>query len=270
MVLPGYFEDIANNLSNKSAAIRRDFASHRPSGGEHREEEVGKILEGLFPKRFGISTGLIFSHDGLFSNQSDLIVVDDQNNVPLYPENRSKLWPVESVYALIEVKTQLGPRELQDSIHKGRNFKRLQREFLTLHNNFPLQRIEASLFVIWAFESPSPNTLKQNLFNALANIPQDEHPDLIVVPDTLMAQSGQYMELAKLGMPNSPYRQKLESIYGQDLSGLIPEPAEVYDLKKNSLLAWYIWFDSWLRHAGPRYCDPKLYLPEQMIFGQKV
>ena len=107
MVLPGYLADLANNLSTKSAAIRRDFASHHPSAGEHREEAVGKILEGLFPNRFGISAGLIFSHDGLFSNQADLVVVDDQNNVPLYPENRSKLWPVESVYALIEVKTQL-------------------------------------------------------------------------------------------------------------------------------------------------------------------
>ena len=270
MVFPGYFADVAKGLAQKSASIRRDFASHHLSAGENREEEVGKILEGLFPNRFGISTGLILSHNGIFSNQSDLIVVDHENNAPLYPESTNKIWPVESVYALIEVKTQLGPRELQDAIQKGRKFKALPRRFVNPYGQISLQRIKNSLFVIWAFESPSPATVKENLISAVVDVPSDERPDLVVVPDTLMAQSGQYMELARLGMPNSPYRQRLESIHGSDFSSLIPEPVEVYDLKENSLLSWYIWFDSWLRFAGPRFSDPKEYLPEQMIFGKKV
>ena len=270
MVLPEYFADVAKGLASKSDAIRRDFATHNLSAGENREDEVEKILEGIFPKRFGVSTGLILSNDGVFSKQADLVIVDDQNNVALYPENRNKLWPVESVYALIEVKTQLGPRDIDDAIVKGRTFKRLPRKFLNPHGNFSLQKIQASLFVIWAFESPSPKVVKENLSAALSDIPCEERPDFIVVPDRLMAQSGQYLELGRLGMPNSQHRQELISIHGQDLSHLIPEPVEVYDLKEYSLLACYIWLDSWLRHAGPRYSDPKQYLPDQMVFGQKV
>ena len=270
MVFPEYFADVAKELARKSAAIRRDFATHHLSAGENREGEVGRILEGLFPNRFGISTGLVLSHDGLFSNQSDLIVVDHENNVPLYPESRNKIWPVESVYALIEVKTQLGPRDLQDAIQKGRKFKVLPRRFVNPYGEISLQRIRTSLFVIWAFESPSPTTVKENLISALVDVPSQQRPDFVVVPDTLMAQSGQYMELARLGQPNSPHRQKLESIHGSDFTSLIPEPVEVYDLKEYSLLAWYIWFDSWLRFAGPRFSDPKSYLPDQMIFGRKV
>ncbi len=107
MTIAEYMEDIAEDMRLKSAAIRRDFAKHRPSAGSNREDLVEKFLVNHLPKRFGVSTGLIISHDEKFSNQADLVVVDNQNNAPLYPESSSKLWPVESVYALIEVKTQL-------------------------------------------------------------------------------------------------------------------------------------------------------------------
>ena len=257
-------------MASKSAAIRRDFASHRLSAGEYREDLVGNFLKSHLPKRFGISTGLVISHNEKFSNQADLVVVDELNNAPFYPESRKQLWPVEALYALIEVKTHLNPSDLKDAIKKGRRFKSLPRQALELFNGFPIQRGEGSLFVIWAFESSEPRTLKGNLIDALSDVPIAEQPDLIIVPEVLVAQSGRYMELTTLGHPNSQYRRSLESKYGQDLSRLVPEPAKVYDLRKNSLMAWYVWFDSWLRHAGPRFYNPISYLPPDEVFGNVI
>lgn len=72
---------------------------------------------------------MVISHDGAFSNQADLVVVDALNNSPLYGTARNQLWPVEAVYSLIEVKTTLSPGELRDAIAKGRKFKSLPRRF---------------------------------------------------------------------------------------------------------------------------------------------
>ena len=40
---------------------------------------------------------MVISHDGVFPNQADLVVVDEQNNAPLYAATHNKLWPVEAV-----------------------------------------------------------------------------------------------------------------------------------------------------------------------------
>jgi hypothetical protein len=267
MLLPEYLSDVAKDMRAKSAAIRRDFASHRLSAGENREDLVADFLHNHLPRKFGVSSGMVVSHDGLFSNQADLVVVDEQNNAPLYAAARNKLWPVEAVYALIEVKTTLHPAELTDAIAKGRRFKALKRRFCEAGQ---VQRIHDSLFVIWAFDSAAPSTVKANLVAALAGVPRLEQPDLIVVPDRFVARAGSYLEISKLGQANSPYRAQLQARHGANLESLFPEPVEVGELGENALLAWYVWFDSWLRQAGSRLTDPVAYLPPDHIFGRSV
>ena len=267
MILPEYLSDVTRDMRAKSAAIRRDFASHRLSAGENREDLVAEFLVNHLPRRFGVSSGMVISHDGVVSNQADLVVVDEQNNAPLYAATRNKLWPVEAVYALIEVKTTLHPGELADAIAKGRRFKALKRRFCEAGQ---VQRIADSLFVIWAFDSAASSTVKANLLAALEGIPRSEQPDLIVVPDRLVARAGSYLEISKLGQATSPYRAQLHAQHGPNLESLFPEPVEVGELGENALLAWYVWFDSWLRQAGSRLTDPVAYLPPEQVFGHVI
>lgn len=267
MTLDEYMRDVAEEMSRKSARIRRDFSTHRLSAGTNREELVATFLREHLPERFGVSTGLIISHDGMFSNEADLVVFDRPNNSPLYPTEQKKLWPVEGIYALIEVKTQLSPRDLRDAVKKVQRFKRLQRKFMVTTSH---QQITDSLAVIWSFSASEPLTLKANLTEILASVPTAEQPDFIVVPDSLVAQSGLYLELSRLGQENSAYRRKLEARFGSDLSFLLEETMVVDDLGNNALLTWHVWFDSWLRQAGPRFSNPADYLPEQYTFGKRV
>ncbi len=267
MILPEYLSDVARDMRSKSVAIRRDFASHRLSAGENREDIVAEFLEHHLPRKFGVSSGMVISHDGVFSNQADLVVVDELNNAPLYGFTRNKLWPAEAVYALIEVKTTLHPAELTDAIAKGRRFKSLKRRFCEAGQ---VQRIVDSLFVIWAFDAAAPSTVKANLLAALADVPRSEQPDLIVVPDSFVARAGSYLEISKVGQAGSSCRNQLHSQHGIDLELLFPEPVEFCELGENALMAWYVWFDSWLRQAGSRLTDPVAYLPPDQIFGRIV
>lgn len=267
MVLHEYLVDVAREMRSKSAAIRRDFATHRLSAGENREDVVENFLKTHLPRKFGVSSGLIISRDGGFSNQADLVVVDDLNNAPLHGTARHKLWPVEAVYALIEVKTTLSPDDLADSVSKGRKFKSLQRRYCEAGSG---QRLTDSLFVIWGFDSPSVGTLKANILSVIAGVPRAEQPDLIVVPDKFVARGGTYLELSRLGQPGSAYRKQLHATHGSNLDALLPGPLEIGDLGENALLAWYVWFDSWLRQAGGRLTDPIAYLPPGQMFGRVV
>jgi hypothetical protein len=260
MTFPEYFVSVTQQMKIQSAAIRQDFASHRGSAGENREDLVHKFLTQQLPKRFGVDTGLLISREGQVSKQADLIIVDMLNNAPLHGLLPNRLWPVEAAYALIEVKTLLTPKEIADAIQKCRRFKTLNRSFVeTLEWQTP---VDESLFVLWAYESASPQTTKENLVQALHEVPPSEQPDLIIVLGQMVGLSGSYLEAARIGRPGSQYRSALEAKFGQhDLRHLIPEPLELWDLGDNALLAWFTWFDSWLRRAGPRAYDPVLYCP---------
>jgi hypothetical protein len=267
LVLPDYLSDIAREMRARSASIRRDFASHRLSAGENREDLVSAFLRDHLAARFGVNSGMVISNNGLFSNQADLVITDSLNNSPLYAQSSNQLWPAESVYAMVEVKTNLNLTELRDSVSKARRFKTLPREFTDAGQ---FQRIRDSLFVIWAFDSPSAETIKANLAIELANVPRAEQPDLIVVPDKLVVRAGTYFELSKFGQPGSSYRMQLNHHYGAALPAVMSQVMEIYDMGENALLAWYVWFDSWLRQAGSRLTTLSDYLPADRIFGRLV
>ena len=266
-MLSDYMSDVAEEMAWRSAKIRRDFAQHHQSAGENREGLVREFLEDHLPSRFGVDTGFVFSSDGRFSKQADLLIVDKENNAPLHSSYRHRLWPVESVYALIEVKTRLSPRELDDAISKGRRFKSLSRDFCDVRT---APHISESLFVIWGFESSRPPTVKKNLNIRLGSLDVAYQPDFVIVPDHFVARMGRYGEMAVLGEPGSAYRRDLEHQHQGDLSSLSDQLLEVYDLGKDSLLVWYVWLDSWLRRAGSRFCDPIKYLPRGQHFGTRV
>lgn len=257
-LLEEYLGDVSREMQAKSAAIRRHFASHRPSAGDNREDLVESFLRAHLPAKFGVSAGLVVSADGVFSNQADLLIVDDFHNTPLYAGTRNKLWPAEAVFALVEVKTHLNPAEIADAVDKARRFKTMARHFCEAGI---AQRIRHSLFVLWSFGAPEPETFKANFSAALKGIPRNEHPDLIIVPDNFVGRAGDYLELSRLGQPGSAYRNQQASLHGSSQLPLAPEINEIAVYKENSLLAGYVWLDSWLRQAGSRLADPLAYVP---------
>ena len=261
-----YITDTAKEMHRRSKAIRRDFATHKGAAGDNREDLVVKFLENHLPKRFGVRHGFAISLDDGVSKQADILVVDHLNNAPLHPGASHELWPVEAVYALVEVKTELSPRDLQDAVKKCQRFKQLNRRFVVADD----QKIEKSLFVIWSFDGASAETIKENLVEAVRDVPAVERPDLVVDLNGLVAISGSYLAISKLGQPNSEHRRELEAKHGGDLSGLLPDPIQALDVGANSLLVWYVWFDSWLRLAGARRCNPVAYLPPEQHFGRTL
>lgn len=257
MTMGDYFASIADELQRQSTRVRANFSTHRPSSGDNRESIVADFLQSHLPAAYGVSTGLVVSSDGVFSNQADVLITDIHTNSPLYSTMPERLWLAESVYAMIEVKTHLNPSDISDAISKCRRFKTLPRNFSPLP---AVPRIADSLYTIWAFESPAAETVKDNFVAALVDIPVNEQPDFIVVPDKLLAKAGQYYELAKLGQPGSQHRLQIES--NGSTNEVLGKCYEVWDLGHNSLMVWFSWLNTWLTGAGTRTAPVISYIPE--------
>jgi hypothetical protein len=267
MSIDEYYANISKELKSKSDSMKIGFSTHRLSAGENREDIFGDFLKHNLPKSFGVGTGLILSSEGEFSSQADLVIVDHLNNAPLYPDSRNKLWLVESIYALIEVKTDLNPSDIQDSIKRCIKFKRLKREFQTVP---AMPRIAESLFIVWAFNGPASETLKNNIASSYKDIAVDDQPDIIIIPDSILITAGSFRRLSKFGMPGTDYQQNIiEKNQGKSYLEIFG-PTDFWELKDNSLLIFLTWLTAWLKGAGVRSAPLEVYLERGKIFGYKI
>lgn len=255
MSIPEYFKNISNKLNSDSEEIRTFFATHRPSAGSNREGLVADFLSKHLPDRYDISHGLIFSSEGEFSNQADIIISDKLNNAPLFSDRVEPIWLVEAVYSLVEVKTSLSPSVIDDCISKCRRFKALNRNL----SDRNIERIKDSLFVVWAFEGPSPETFRDTILQKYERLLLEETPDFIIVPGKYVCMAGQYRALCRLGQQGSVHRQQIEAQPGlmQQLNG---RGFEIAVLNEHSLLASMVWLSSWLHQAGERHAPLTKYL----------
>lgn len=259
MNISEYFKNISDRFNSESNELRLFFSTHRPSAGSNREGLVADFLRKHLPSKYEISHGLVFSSEGEFSNQADVLVCDALNNAPLFRDRKEPIWLVESIYALVEVKTTISPSELDDCIAKCQKFKSLKRRSTDRN----LGRIRDSLFVVWAFEGPSSTTFRDTIVDKFAGLAIEAMPDFIVVPGKYVCMSGQYRALARLGQPFSLYHQQL-NMQKELMDRMQARGFEIAVLNEHSLLATMVWITSWLQQAGERYASLVHYLPEIM------
>lgn len=108
-----------NALQMMADHSRQQIAALMPHAGERGricEEIIRSVLIKTLPKRFSIGSGFLISSEGLSSRQTDIVIFDNFHNSPLLSEFGSCLFPVEIVYATIEVKSVLNRAEPLDSI----------------------------------------------------------------------------------------------------------------------------------------------------------
>jgi hypothetical protein len=104
------------DLAHRSQKELGRLMPHYGERGRIAEEIIKSVLEKTLPKRFSIGTGVIFSADGQISSQTDIVIYDNFHNSPLLSEFGSCVFPVETVYATVEVKSVLTRVELRKSM----------------------------------------------------------------------------------------------------------------------------------------------------------
>jgi hypothetical protein len=78
---------------------------HKGIRGMEREEPVRSFLRAQLPGRFHVGAGAIVSSKDAPDAQHDIIVTDARHGLALLAAGFSGLWPIESVCAVVEVKS---------------------------------------------------------------------------------------------------------------------------------------------------------------------
>jgi len=127
-----HYEGITTRMLSEIETIS-DQMSHSGEKGRNNEFVLGEFLERSLAKRYTVSTGKVVSVGGHESGQIDLIV-HDRLDTPAFIEGRAwRLVPVESVYAVISVKTTLDKTELRDALKSVESVRALPRQAAILH-----------------------------------------------------------------------------------------------------------------------------------------
>ena len=127
-IIQKYTTSIISSLSQKIDSLSR--MSHNLTKGELRELFVSDLLNHFLADQYGIGSGIIINQAGLQSKQTDIIIYDKRIIPPFILHQSLGVFPVESVLAVIEVKTNL----TKDAILKTeKNFKFLREVICSNH-----------------------------------------------------------------------------------------------------------------------------------------
>ncbi len=123
---------LAEIFKGMDAQLNADFDSsaqikHNPSKGSDRESKLRDMLGDYLPKKFAIGSGAVVDINGNQSRQIDIIIYDASEGFPLYGSTGNQLFPVECVYAVIEVKSTLTASELKKSYKNILSVKNMQK-----------------------------------------------------------------------------------------------------------------------------------------------
>lgn len=145
-----YYKEISYELKSKSReflGLSREFnyyqkrlmieykanndIKHIRDNGDLKEYDITNFFQSnnIIPKKYGVSGNKvrIASADGNMSKEMDLVFYDYFNNIELMNrKNQYKVFPVETVYGVMQIKSKLTKKELNKGLENIASFKRLK------------------------------------------------------------------------------------------------------------------------------------------------
>jgi hypothetical protein len=140
-----YYEGLASRMISEINTIS-EAVRHAGEKGRNNEQVLQRFLCNHLPQRFTVSTGKVVSSDGRMSRQIDLIIHDRLWTPALVNAEAWNLVPVESVRAVICVKTTLDKPELKDSMEVIQSVRELPRQPALVEPSAKLLRPRGLIF----------------------------------------------------------------------------------------------------------------------------
>lgn len=106
--LAGVFEAYSDRLTQAFQETQKAF-TRSLDRGTGREEALRGFLQSNLPKRYGVGTGFVVNSGGIQSRQIDIVIYDALTCPVFAIDKTHNAFPVEGVYAAIEVKSTLTP-----------------------------------------------------------------------------------------------------------------------------------------------------------------
>lgn len=204
---------------------------HMGERGRAREDVLRAFLEAYLPGRVGVSSGIIIDHTGATSPQCDVVLYDAHCTPVFHISESTRLFPAETVFQTIEVKSHLGKRELEDALAKVRSVARLAKcsdQPQPLLAGFALSSIFGKGLTtsykpvvvgsaIFSYTSPSLESLATSMLDRLVAQPRHEWPMYVVSLEKGAIMYGSDKPDGTIGLaPRPEGQEKLVLIHARD------------------------------------------------------
>lgn len=180
------FESISEKM-RVDFEISAKFNQHG-NRGDYREDSLKDFLNnGRLPNNFGIASGEIISKYSQTSKQIDLIIYDNNKSIIFESSESMKIFPIESVLGMIEVKSKLSKAKLIEGLENIKSLKKLHSPQLIQINYGPTIQIgyynTPPFGIIFAYDLSrnSLESLDKNLREWCQDNPPEVWPNLICV-----------------------------------------------------------------------------------------
>lgn len=209
---------------------------HNGLRGTCREEDLINVIRDCIPECYGMKAGQIFSSDNKISKQIDVVIFDTIFSNYFKKDSSAYLFPCESVYGSIEVKTMLNKESFEEAIANIKSVRELNREKANCLDITPIRHIDLSketfrynedrtneyLNIIFAYDSVNEDTLIEYIINL--NYDYELLPTFIYVHKKGLIFSKVYCEKSQtksvektyLGMNHKINNKYALSKYGED------------------------------------------------------
>ena len=110
--LDHYFSSIYSKLEADALLFNREFP-HAGLVGSENENAIAEVIRQFLPPRFGVEVNaLVIDRFGKVSRQADIVIYDAERQASFF----RKVFPVEIVFAVIEVKTSMSSTEAKGAM----------------------------------------------------------------------------------------------------------------------------------------------------------
>lgn len=168
------FNSIAKKMIIDFEYIREDIKNKPGLKGQLVENTLRRFLAEYFPKSLDITSGYIIDVDGNESRQLDVIITDASKTPKFLDSDGVRVVPVECVYAVIEIKTEIQQKELDEIFENMLSVRSLEKKAFTptfidaefTWNVYGTDRkIWPVNYYVFAFDSMGLDLLKERIDN---------------------------------------------------------------------------------------------------------
>lgn len=185
-------DEMLSSVQQSRAAL-----THNLSIGEANESVVREFLRQRLPASIGVGRGQIVDKNGQRTRQLDVVLYDAFRTPALWTdkEKDQRLFPSESVIAVVEVKTRLSASDAESIVSNMRSVKTLDKSSYYGRNATSVLQIykklygheyelAPTLYFVFAFESGELRPIRDSLTQATASYPLASRIDCLVSLNT--------------------------------------------------------------------------------------
>lgn len=225
---------------------------HNGMRGTCREEDLINIIRDCLPECYGLKAGQVFSQYDQISKQIDVVIYDSIFSNYFKRDSSAALFPAESIYGTIEVKSKLDKKSFDMAIENIKSIRKLKREQSSMLDIIPISTLSLStnsfsytqnrfneyLNIIFAYDSPSIETLNKYIENL------NEDYELLPTFIYVYKKNTLYIKV-----------EKIDEQYHVSMNNKNNNYYAVGDYKENSLTVFFLMINAMLEQIKLKSID---------------